>query len=78
MKIFAIVTTALLTIVIYATPAIVEACDLLIIPVTFIGAAGGSFTQYFPTDDSEQIICNYHSFCSSLPPAPSYKKFFLT
>lgn len=63
MKIFTIVITALLA---TAAPAIVEACNPIQIPITFIGAASGSFTQYFPADSSLHIISNYHIlFCTS-------------
>lgn len=78
MKIFAIFATALLATATHAAPDIIEARNLALIPVTFIGAAGESFTQYFPVDDSLHVICNYHIIFLQLPPPHSIIKKFLT
>lgn len=59
MKIFALAATALLATVAYAAPAPVEVRNSEVL-VTFIGAADGSFTQYFSTSGSVEYICIYH------------------
>lgn len=56
MKIFALAATALLATVAYAAPAPVEVRNAEVL-VTFIGAADGSYTQYFSTDGSIEYIC---------------------
>lgn len=66
MKIFAIAATALLVTVAYASPAQVEARSLTV-QISFIGAAGVTFSQVFSADNTLEAISNYHLFFCSSP-----------